>query len=81
MMPVSACPSFWASKARSQITTIQCVTRWVAAPTEGEVDHNDNLESLIEKSGGDTTNGYRVMKDGKQVGTLEMVELVRSLVP
>lgn len=47
----------------------------------GEVDHNANLESLIEKSRGDTTNRYRVMKDGQQVGTLEMVDLVRSLVP
>jgi len=28
-----------------------------------------HLESLIEKSGGDTTTAYRVMKDGQQVGT------------
>ncbi|WP_417605331.1 quaternary amine ABC transporter ATP-binding protein [Primorskyibacter flagellatus] len=47
----------------------------------GEVDHDDNLESLIERSGGDTTNRYRVTKDGKQVGILEMTDLVRSLVP
>ena len=47
----------------------------------GEVDHNDTLESLIALSNGDTTNNYRVMKEGKAVGELGMTHLVRALVP
>ena len=47
----------------------------------GEVDVNDTLESVIAQSGGDTTHAY-VVKDGEQtVGTLDMIELVRALVP
>lgn len=47
----------------------------------GEVDHNDTLEALIARSGGDTTKNYRVMQDGAPVGVLEMTKLVRALVP
>ena len=47
----------------------------------GEVDVNDTLESMIARSGGDTSHAY-VVKDGEQtVGTLDMTELVRALVP
>ena len=47
----------------------------------GEVDVNDTLESMILRSGGDTSHTY-VVKDGKKtVGTLDMNELVRALVP
>ena len=47
----------------------------------GEVDVNDTLESMIARSGGDTSHAY-VVKDGeKTVGTLDMTELVRALVP
>ncbi len=69
---------------RARVLRVRSVMRKTTetmGEVSGEVDHDDNLESLIEKSGGDTTNRYRVMKDGKQVGTLEMVDLVRSLVP
>ena len=69
---------------RARVLRVRSVMRKTTETTgniSGEVDHNDNLESLIEKSGGDTTNRYRVMKDGQQVGTLEMADLVRSLVP
>ncbi|MES0828233.1 quaternary amine ABC transporter ATP-binding protein [Ruegeria sp. SCP11] len=48
---------------------------------DGDVDANDNLEHLISLSGGDTYKVYRVMSDGKQVGILNMKELVRALVP
>jgi glycine betaine/proline transport system ATP-binding protein len=42
---------------------------------------NDTLESMIARSGGDTSHAY-VVKDGeKTVGTLDMTELVRALVP
>lgn len=48
---------------------------------DGEVDVNDNLEHLISISGGDTYKVYRVMSDGKEVGVLDMKDLVRALVP
>ena len=50
-------------------------------PFAGEVDADDTLESVIAVSGGDTGLRYRVMRDGKQVGVLDMQKLVRALVP
>jgi glycine betaine/proline transport system ATP-binding protein len=47
----------------------------------GEVDVNDTLESMILRSGGDTSHTYVVKDGGKTVGTLDMNELVRALVP
>jgi glycine betaine/proline transport system ATP-binding protein len=47
----------------------------------GEVGPEDNLESVIAMSGGDTSRVYRVMQDGRQVGVLDMKTLVRALVP
>ncbi|MGG7567004.1 quaternary amine ABC transporter ATP-binding protein [Rhodovulum sp. DZ06] len=47
----------------------------------GEVQANDNLESVIGKSEGDTTRNYRVMHEGAQVGILHMTDLVKALVP
>lgn len=47
----------------------------------GDVDHNDTLESVIALSDGDTALKYRVMKNGAQVGVLDMKTLVRALVP
>ncbi|MBN7787715.1 betaine/proline/choline family ABC transporter ATP-binding protein [Ponticoccus gilvus] len=47
----------------------------------GEVDFDDTLESVIAVSKGDTTNNYRVVRDGRQVGVLHMHDLVRALVP
>jgi len=47
----------------------------------GDVDANDNLESLIATSGGDTSLKYRVIDNGKPVGELDMRELVKALVP
>ncbi|KNG92012.1 quaternary amine ABC transporter ATP-binding protein [Pseudaestuariivita atlantica] len=53
----------------------------VPKDADGEVDVNDTLESMIARSGGDTSHAY-VVKDGEQtVGTLDMTELVRALVP
>lgn len=51
------------------------------ADAHGEVDYDDTLESMIAKSGGDTSHSYVVMRDGKAVGTLEMTHLVKALVP
>ena len=50
-------------------------------PFAGEVEADATLESVIALSGGDTTLSYRVMKDGKQVGVLDMQHLVQALVP
>ncbi|WP_093035192.1 ATP-binding cassette domain-containing protein [Roseovarius azorensis] len=47
----------------------------------GEVDPDDTLESVIATSGGDTALCYRVMRDGHQIGVLDMKKLVRALVP
>jgi len=47
----------------------------------GEVDADDNLESLIAKSDGDTSICYRVMSNGEQVGVMDMKDLVKALVP
>ncbi len=50
-------------------------------PFAGEVDPDDTLESVIAVSGGDTALSYRVMREGRQVGVLDMQDLVRALVP
>lgn len=47
----------------------------------GEVDVEDTLESMIAKSGGDTTQHYLVVRDGKPAGLLDMKDLVKALVP
>ena len=52
-----------------------------AGKYDGDVDFNDNLESVIDLSGGDTSNTYRVTKDGKPCGVLDMKVLVKALVP
>ena len=54
-----------------------------AVPPEahGEVRDNDTLESVIARSGGDTSHAYVVIDDNGPVGTLEMTSLIRALVP
>ncbi len=54
-----------------------------AVPPEahGEVGYNDTLESVIARSGGDTSHAYLVMGDDGPVGTLEMTRLIKALVP
>ena len=47
----------------------------------GEVDVDDTLESLIARSEGDISHAYVVTQDGNPVGTLDMTNLVRALVP
>ena len=51
------------------------------ADTKGEVDFNDTLESVIEKSNGDVSHSYIVMQDNVPVGILNMSNLVKALVP
>lgn len=47
----------------------------------GDIDHDDNLESVIGAAEGALDKRYRVMRDGKPVGTLEMPAIMRALVP
>ena len=53
----------------------------VPADARGEVDYDDTLESMIARSGGDTSHSYVVMRDNQPVGILDMTSLVRALVP
>jgi glycine betaine/proline transport system ATP-binding protein len=59
------------------------MTRTTEKPEQcaGEVSERDNLESIIARSGGHTEKVYRVMGEGRQVGTLSMKQLMRALVP
>ena len=53
----------------------------IPSDAHGEVNHDDTLESMIARSGGDTSHSYVVMRDGMAVGKLEMTSLVKALVP
>ena len=53
----------------------------IPGDAHGEVDYDDTLESMIARSGGDTSHAYIVMRDNTPVGTLDMSALVRALVP
>ena len=53
----------------------------IPADTHGEVDCNDTLESVIEKSNGDVSYSYIVMQENVPVGILNMSNLVKALVP
>lgn len=53
----------------------------VPPDAHGEVDINDTLESMIARSGGDTSHSYVVVNDGAPVGILDMTNLVKALVP
>jgi glycine betaine/proline transport system ATP-binding protein len=47
----------------------------------GDVEADDNLESLIALSEGDTSLIYRVISEGEPIGELNMRDLVKALVP
>ncbi|MBU2953264.1 betaine/proline/choline family ABC transporter ATP-binding protein [Marinobacter sp. F3R08] len=47
----------------------------------GDISENDNLESVLLKSEGDMTLRFRVVRDGEHIGTLQMTDLARALVP
>jgi glycine betaine/proline transport system ATP-binding protein len=67
-------------RVRSIMTPLEDGTA-PSSEAHGEVDYDDTLESMIARSGGDTSHSYIVMRDGKAVGTLDMTNLVKSLVP
>lgn len=66
-------------RVRSIMTTLDGTN--APSNAHGEVDFDDTLESLISTSGGDTSHTYLVMRDGAPVGTLDMKNLVKALVP
>lgn len=68
---------------RARVLRVRSVMKPINGTTsfEGVVDADDNLERLIEISGGDTTHAYKVQRDGEDVGVLKMKDLVRALVP
>ncbi|MGB0799491.1 MAG: quaternary amine ABC transporter ATP-binding protein [Planktomarina sp.] len=68
---------------RARVLRVRSVMKPLVKGTtySADVEGNDNLESLIALSGGDTANIYRVMSDGKAIGQLDMRDLVIALVP
>ena len=70
---------------RARVLRVRSVMKPLAGElpknTQGEVDHDATLESIIARSGGDISHGYIVVKDGTPVGTLDMTALLKSLVP
>jgi glycine betaine/proline transport system ATP-binding protein len=47
----------------------------------GDVGPNDTLESLIARSGGNTTQRFRVVENGQKLGEIDMRDLLKALVP
>lgn len=68
---------------RARVLRVRSVMKPLAAEVkiDGDVDAESNLEQIIALSGGDTTKSYRVVEDGQAIGLVEMVDLVRALVP
>ncbi|WP_394171323.1 glycine betaine/L-proline ABC transporter ATP-binding protein [Saccharospirillum alexandrii] len=64
-----------------RVRSVMDTTQTTSGDYAGEVDADDNLESVIARSEGDTSFTYRVMQDGEPVGMLSMKRLVRALVP
>ncbi|KEO51398.1 quaternary amine ABC transporter ATP-binding protein [Thioclava indica] len=74
---------FVADINRARVLRVRSVMDRNAIPDEvsGDIDVNDNLESVIAKSQGALEHCYRVMSDGKPVGSLAMPAVMRALVP
>ncbi len=69
---------------RARVLRVRSVMERTTEPRAGlagDVDQDATLEDVIALSGGDTAHSYRVVKDGAQVGVLDVKELVRALVP
>jgi len=65
-------------KVRSIMTPLEGT---LPADAHGHIQADDTLESVIAHSDGDTAHSYIVMKDDKPIGTLNMTDLVKALVP
>lgn len=68
---------------RARVLRVRSIMKPIEAGENfaGDVDANATLESLIARSGGDTTHNFRVIENGAPVGELDMRELVKALVP
>lgn len=64
-----------------RVRSVMKATQDIPEDCAGDVDANDNLESVIARSDGDTSFRYRVLQDGDPVGIISMKDLVRALVP
>lgn len=76
--------SFISDINRARVLRVRSVmTQDTAEPADcaGEVGERDNLESVIAQSEGDPEKVYRVMRGDRQVGVLDMKELMKALVP
>ena len=67
---------------RARVLRVRSITAKLTGDQfDGDIDADNNLESLIAKSDGDTSHVYRVMDQGKPIGQLDMKDLVKALVP
>ena len=68
---------------RGRVLRVRSVMKPIdpASRFEADVDVENTLERLIAMSGGDTTKLYRVLDNGTPVGELDMLDLVKALVP
>jgi glycine betaine/proline transport system ATP-binding protein len=53
----------------------------VESGTSGQVDVNDNLETVMAQSGGDLTRTFVVVRDGIPAGLIRMQDVFKALVP
>jgi len=74
---------FVADINRARVLRARSVMRTdpIEGEISGDVDYNDNLESVIAKAEGAMSPRFRVMRDGKPVGMLLMPDIMRALVP
>ena len=70
---------------RARVLRVRSVMEYkqegIEGPVAGDVDEDTNLESVIAASEGNTDLTYRVVRDGKQVGVIDMRMLMKALVP
>lgn len=68
---------------RARVLRVRSVMKKGAFDGEvsGEIDHDDNLESVIALAEGNLNRRFRVMRAGKAVGSLEMPMIMHALVP
>ena len=64
-----------------RVRSVMTKTQDAVGERAGEINHDDTLESVIALSEGDTSRSYRVMKEGKPIGVLDIRKLLRALVP
>ncbi|RZU98224.1 quaternary amine ABC transporter ATP-binding protein [Spiribacter vilamensis] len=70
---------------RARVLRVRSVMEYkreaIEGPIAGDVDEDTNLESVIAASEGNTELTYRVVRDGEQVGVIDMRMLMKALVP